>query len=153
MPRKPADARAMTALRGPDAPLPPPDTLSAEERRIWLRITATKPASWFDEGNAPMLEAYCEASTQRRVVTKAIHAAHARGDYKTEARLEKRFCQLAATQCSLATKLRLTVQYLVSIKDRKLQQRGSTVARTNDPLLGGTAAGWEDPDPKGRKDN
>src|SRR4051812_47720424 len=39
-------------------PLSPPESLTARQKELWKEIVVSKPASWFDRSNAPLLAGY-----------------------------------------------------------------------------------------------
>lgn len=52
--------------------LPAPDCLLPEEREAWDRITATKAADFFDDGNAQLLVEFCRLTTSLELVAGQI---------------------------------------------------------------------------------
>jgi hypothetical protein len=128
-----------------DVPPPPPPHLSEPAARLWFTITTAKPADYFDAGSEPLLETYCEttahvnwlAAELNRARSSRMKAATAKEQYFKLAGvkdLERRICQLGATQGKLAAKLKLTVQSTIHRKSGKILERG-----TGDSLLGGEA--------------
>jgi hypothetical protein len=91
---------------------------------------------WFDAGNEPLLETYCEttahvnwlASQLNLARSSRLKARTAEEQYYKLAGmkdLEQRICQLGRTQAKLAVKLKLTVQNQIDRKSRKILERGT----------------------------
>jgi hypothetical protein len=140
MPRISADARSLAAFRAGAAPPSPPQHLSRPAAAVWREIASSRPPDYFDAGNFPLLELYCETTAHSRELAKKLERfrrANAWGEAKG---WERRYALLAAVLVSVGTKLRLTVQSAVSIRSGKLQERGQTGDRHDpDRLLGGDA--------------
>jgi hypothetical protein len=116
---------------------PAPQRLNAAAKAIWREIVDDRPADWFRAGNWELLEEYCEFLVQQRACLDALAKLQpAEEGYPALLRSASR---LATTLTTLATKLRLTVQWDVQAKSRKTDEKGQPA---HDPLLGGLA--WQE---------
>jgi hypothetical protein len=145
----------MDPLREEEQPLEAPTDLSPRAAKIWDEVVASKPSGWFDAGSAELLHSFCEVSAHIEALLAELRKGfkwplpppktksekyYAEKFYKLagSAGLEKRINALASVQATLATKLRLSVQYLISRHSRKITDAGVTAGST-DTLLGGDA--------------
>lgn len=132
MPRKSAEAisselfRAAPKLRGA------PSRLNSTARQIWKEIVEDRPADWFRAGNWELLEQYCAIQAQQRGCLDAIAKLDPLA--KEYNQLLRAVARLSSTSTTLATKLRLTVQWDVGFQSRKTGEKGEV---RSDPLLGG----------------
>ena len=63
MPRRTAEARAASLLHAGVTPPPPPKDLSAAARDLWVSITRSKPADWWQgEGGLRLLRRFVRVS-------------------------------------------------------------------------------------------
>jgi len=138
MPRISAESRSAALFRAQLKRRPVPRRLKPAAKAIWQDIVDDRPADWFRAGNWELLEQYCELLVQQRGCLDALTKLEPTDDgYPGLLRSASR---LAATLTTLATRLRLTVQWDVQAKSRKTDERGEG---TRDPLLGGLA--WPAP--------
>lgn len=78
--RKSAEAHLATVETIPRQP--PPQDLSAFEAQLWMAVTSTKPADWFQADTLPLLRSYVR------------HCAHAaKIDQEMDELLDKRFTE------------------------------------------------------------
>ena len=138
MPRISAESRGAAAFRaGGQVPEPPP-TLDKDGAAVWREIAASKPADWFDPGTHGMFEGYCEATVHMRHLHKELRALRKRGTEGEQKAMEKRVALVWASMCTMATKLRLSVQANMEWHSRKIGERGAEDT-ASDRLLGGHA--------------
>ena len=52
----------------------PPEDLTPEESAVWSKVTATKPAEWWDAGSVPLLAQYCRAVVQSELVGDLVRS-------------------------------------------------------------------------------
>ena len=142
MPRISAEARAAAALRAGGTPPTPPAHLGKDAKAVWIKIAASKPADWFDDGAQVLLERYCETTVQARRIAKRLEALMKAGAWKDAKEFEKRLVLMSQAQTTLATKLRLSVQAIMDRRSGKVGERG-VKASEPDRLLGGQAV-WGD---------
>ena len=95
--------------------LSPPKSLTARQKELWKVITLSKPASWFDQSNAPLLSGYVKAIASHEFLgaqSDTIEAtlADGAGNLKTLNRLHAMIERQARLIQTFATKLRLTQQ-------------------------------------------
>jgi hypothetical protein len=131
MPRQSIEARAAAAWRKgrvlPDAP----KHLSDKAKLLWVNIVSSKPPDWFDEGNYPLLAMYCDLATTAEELSAARSALPVQ--HREAARLRRAHLATATVMCTLAVKLRLSVQNTIDRRSGILNERGSP----RHPLLGG----------------
>lgn len=134
MPRISAESRSAAMFRAQLKKRPAPRRLNPAAKAVWHEIVDDRPADWFRAGNWELLEQYCELFVQQRACLDALARLQpAEEGYPALLRSASR---LAATLTTLATKLRLTVQWDVGAKSRKTDEKGEG---SHDPLLGGVA--------------
>src|SRR5215217_4377565 len=94
--------------------LAPPKLLTARQKELWKEITLSKPASWFDHSNAPLLSGYVKAIASHEFLASQSDAIEATladgGDLKTLNRIHAMIERQARLIQTFATKLRLTQQ-------------------------------------------
>jgi phage terminase small subunit len=130
MARISAEARSGASYRaGGEAP-EPPSYMSAEARKVWREITASRPVDFFDAGSAVLLESFVVFAVHGRAVLKRMADA---GE-TDNGRLTRQAALIGATLAALASKLRLTVQARVDRKSRIVDEDNRGAA---DDLLGG----------------
>ncbi|MGY0634389.1 hypothetical protein [Luteimonas sp. A478] len=93
----------------------PPDDLTEEEAAVWAKVTATKPAEWWDAGSVPLLTEYCRADVQSDLVADLVRSTGKAmladpGELDRYKELRKIQAGLAAQKVSLARSMRLTQQ-------------------------------------------
>jgi hypothetical protein len=151
MPRQSVEAKAGARFRArPQNTLPePPEHLSQEARKLWVRILTSKPSDWFDEGNLPILAQYCDlVAEQAKMVLQRNELDQLKpfGVVERTELIQARIAQnraireTAATAAILAAKLRLTVQNVISSKSRILDEKqpeAVVVAAARSSLLAG----------------
>jgi hypothetical protein len=103
MPRRSAEARVGAYFRTGGKPLGPPAHMTADTKRIWHVITASKPPDYFSPASGPLLEAFCEALVMHRFYMSMWREDRANAGYL------KSICMLNASLSQLATKLRLAI--------------------------------------------
>jgi hypothetical protein len=126
-------------LRAGGAPPRAPKHLSKAAAIVWAEIAISKPADFFDPGARLLLETYCEVAVQARTITKRLGRLRKASAWEEMKAWEKRLTNLATTQATLATKLRLSIQALVDRHSRGLLETGQPHEKSADPLLGGRA--------------
>ena len=110
MPRRSKDIEGLVRLV--PAPLrerlAPPARLNAEQAAIWREVAASRPAGWFDEATAPLLEALVTSTWELRRIDAALREQ----EPGSEAYPGLTRCKAATMQQlkSLATSMRLTNQ-------------------------------------------
>lgn len=115
----------------------PPAELSAEECDVWARVTATKPAEWWDAGSVPLLAQYCRAVVQSELVAELVSTTGKAmltdpDELARYKELRKIQAALSGEMTSLATKMRLTQQ------SRYRADKAETTSRRG----GGAAKPW-----------
>ncbi|PTR14473.1 hypothetical protein C8R31_106146 [Nitrosospira sp. Nsp2] len=95
--------------------LAPSKSLTARQKELWKEITLSKPASWFDHSNAPLLSGYVKAIASHETLASRSDAIEATladgdGDLKTLNRIHAMIERQARLIQTFATKLRLTQQ-------------------------------------------
>src|SRR5690625_7625322 len=98
----------------------PPEDLTPEESAVWAKVTATKPAEWWDAGSAPLLAQYCRAVVQSELVGDLVRSTGKAmltdpDELDRYKELRKIQAALASEMTSLARSMRLTQQS----RDRK----------------------------------
>jgi hypothetical protein len=98
-----------------DARLSPPGSLTDRQEELWEGIISSKPASWFDHSNSPLLVGYVKSIASHEILASrsdAIEAtlADGNGDLKTLNRFHAMIERQARLIQTFATKLRLTQQ-------------------------------------------
>jgi hypothetical protein len=63
MARKSVASMSVAKVAKKDSRLPPPSSLTKEQRVMWLAITSSRPSDWFTVDAGIMLLAYIKAST------------------------------------------------------------------------------------------
>lgn len=99
----------------PSRMLEPPESLAPDEVEVWAHVVATKEAAWWDAGSVPLLEQYCRAVVQARMlsgqVQQCAEALQTEPDqldtYKDLRRLQ---AQLSSEIIALARSMRLSQQ-------------------------------------------
>jgi hypothetical protein len=96
-------------------PLSPPESLTARQKELWDAIVLSKPASWFDQSNAPLLAGYVKSIASHQFLASKSDAIEATlidgdGDLKTLNRIHAMIERQARLIQTFATKLRLTQQ-------------------------------------------
>ena len=86
----------------PAVPFPPPASLSEAARTVWVDLVSAHDAEHFQEGDATLLSAYCEAAALSAAAAQALQA----GD---DSRL-KVWERSTAIMASLSLRLRLGPQ-------------------------------------------
>ena len=114
-----------------------PDDLTPEESAVWAKVTATKPAEWWDGGSAPLLAQYCRAVVQSELVGDLVRSTGKAmltdpDELVRYKELRKIQAALAAEMTSLARSMRLTQQSRYNAKN------SDTAARK----AGGPAKPW-----------
>lgn len=94
--------------------LDPPDDLNAAESAIWRRIVASRPAGYFEAGDAELLRAFCAASgffeaACRDVRERGVLVANDKGVLVKNPALGA-VANLSSSMKALGTALRLTQQ-------------------------------------------
>jgi hypothetical protein len=107
--------------------------MTPAERAIWYEILKSKPASWFDAGSLLLLERYCCLAIQARQLTVELRTADDRPAIRSIIR--KELNQVSMCMTALAAKCRLSVQSVVDVKSRMLDEKGQKEEEAN--LLGG----------------
>jgi phage terminase small subunit len=104
MPRKSRAAQEIAPYMRPTEvlPLPPPTTLSEPARTVWIHLVSAHEPEHFQEGDATLLQQYCEASA---LAAKAAAALQAGDDTRL-----KIWERATAIMASLALRLRLGPQ-------------------------------------------
>ena len=115
----------------------PPEDLTPEESAVWSKVTATKPAEWWDAGSAPLLAQYCRAVVQSELVGDLVRSTGKAmltdpDELDRYKELRKIQAALASEMTSLARSMRLTQQSRYNAKN------SDTAARK----AGGTAKPW-----------
>jgi hypothetical protein len=134
MPRQSVEAKAGARFRArPSNTLPqPPEHLSPEARTLWVRILASKPCDWFEEGNLPILAQYCDLVAEQAKmvlhrneldVLKPIDVTERTELIQARINQNRAIRETAATSAILAAKLRLTVQNTIDRKSRILDEK------------------------------
>lgn len=94
--------------------LPPPDSLTQEEKDIWISVTDTMPADWFTDADAPLLVDYCRGVIRQNHLAERINSFGGtpadKDEYKMYSDLLKDSCRLSQTIKTAAASLRLTQQ-------------------------------------------
>lgn len=72
--RKSEASLEMVASVEPIPRMPPPAQLSEFEAEVWVQITATKPADWFNADTIPLLVSYCKHISHAAVLDDQISA-------------------------------------------------------------------------------
>jgi len=104
--------------------------MSKEANARWQDIVGSKVPGFFGPGSLPLLRSYIELNI---IQEQLLARRRETGDDDDAARLERRIGALATVLCTLATKLRLSVQAEVERHSRKISQRPVP----SHPLLGG----------------
>jgi hypothetical protein len=123
-----------------------PKHLTKLAARVWQEIVLSKPVDWFDPGSLILLENYCELAVQARAIVKSQQNLRRTGaGLRYAEELERRHTRITGTLTTLATKLRLSVQWLITRQSRKITEQGQQPrgAKRPDTLLGGQAV-WGD---------
>lgn len=97
----------------PAAVLTPPSTFTARQKELWKEIVLARPASWFDNSNAPLLVGYVKAIVSHEILSTrsdAIEATLTDADLKLLNRVHGMIERQAKLIQTFATKLRLTQQ-------------------------------------------
>lgn len=111
--RKPDGERHLASVTVlPVGPAKAPDTLTAEQGKIWTETVASKPPEWFGRDSAPILESYCIAIARRRYISARIEHQMSLKQPSARKCAELLALEVKQTQviASLATKMRLTQQ-------------------------------------------
>ena len=95
--------------------LDPPDDLPSEQREIWLRVTASRPAEWFGGEHLDMLRSYTRHVVYADTIARTLDTVRAEwladperlADYKDLYKLHELQSRAAA---QWATRMRLTQQ-------------------------------------------
>lgn len=118
----------------------PSQPLTELEQHIWDSVISSHPAGFFEPCHVHMLEEYCKAITQSRVVDKLILEINlkivAKNDYELNRyrTLQTLKSQIVRDASSLATRLRITKQAISEVKSARMKK--------NAPALGDKAP-WE----------
>jgi hypothetical protein len=145
MPRRSADdTRRIVHLRGEHPQRPA--GVSPEAAVLWQRIVAERPAGYFDAGNLPLLEMYCQAAGIARGIADLV--ARTPVLHPDAAAVEQRRTRMAAHLGMLAKKLRLTPQAQIDRRSRMLDETGLGEEAAADPLLGGKRCPRSHPCPR-----
>src|SRR5262245_4426986 len=118
MSRQSAAAMAMAVI-GPTgietvARAAPPETLTEEQREIWLTIVNRMPANWFPAETHCLLEQYCRHVTRARRVAQLLAALEASREFEPSdyQKLLHEEARQTTTIAMLAMKMRLAQQAL-----------------------------------------
>ena len=115
MARKSAAELAVAQATELDRRPPPPADLSEYQAQVWMAVTATKPADWFQADCLPVLVAYVKHISTAAILDQQIDAIdpEALRD-KDDLRHYERLLNMREKQTRLitscATKMRLTPQ-------------------------------------------
>jgi phage terminase small subunit len=96
----------------------PPDYLSIESAREWVKICRPLPHDWFTEEMWPVLACHCQNIVTLKRITKELNSQndiHGR-IFANLSRLQMQYADLVSR---IATKLRLTPQSRHAVSDSK----------------------------------
>jgi hypothetical protein len=116
MAKKPSASLTVVPPKPPvDARLVSPESLTGRQKELWEGIISSKPASWFDHSNSPLLVGYVKSRASPEALALRSDAIEATldqgdGDLKTLNRLHAMIERQARLIQTFATKLRLTQQ-------------------------------------------
>jgi len=114
MAKKSAASMSVVASITPkDSRLPPPASLTARQKELWLEIVASKSADWFTVDAQSLLVGYVKAIVSHEVLAQRVdfmEASDERLDLKDEDKLYAMLERQARLVQSFATKMRLTQQ-------------------------------------------
>ncbi len=139
MPRISAEERSASMYRAGGVAPVAPDTLTADQKKIWRDVVSAKPADWFDTGNLALLRRYCWLVSRSDRVTGALEEAEPGSERALL--LIKELTPLNAAVATFARQLRLTVQAQIGTKDRKITEKGS--AQVEDDALFVGKSKWQ----------
>ena len=91
-------------------PYPPPRSLSASAKKIWVKVMAAKGREWFDDGNLDILEVYCTNMSIAKLLTPMAEKALVEGDMPLFFQLRKEASSLTTSTTQQARSMRLTQQ-------------------------------------------
>jgi hypothetical protein len=118
MPRKSPEAIAGMYQRHAGKSMSPPSHLEPDVAAIWKAVAGSRPPDFFNVGNAPLLEAYCEALVMQRFYV---------GIWRDDPNKDhvRSITMLSTTLASLATKLRLA--------NTSIDKRSGILSEQGDP--------------------
>lgn len=140
MARMSAEARSAAAHKSGGKPPSPPVGFGEAETKIWRDIVRQKPLGWFDAGSLPLLGQYCR--TLVLAERTAVHLMAMPVDDPDAVEVGKHLVRLNGSVTTIATKLRLSVQGMVSSRSGMLAETNE-LPDAGDNLLGGAAV-WGD---------
>lgn len=123
-------ASIATVTPMPVRTLQPPPDLGVDEAEVWERVVATRSVDWWDAGNIPLLEQYCRAVVQSRMLAGQVAAvgvklAEGRDVIKTYKELRKMQSAISHEITTLARSMRLTQQAQYTKDKAGIASRGA----------------------------
>jgi hypothetical protein len=127
--KKSAAALSISRPSRPGDLPPPPDTLDAAGRALWVEIVESKPADWFGPDSLPILEDYVQAVGMSRYLAGQVEKAKALGDGDVLKQYLDMRDKESRRAVSLATKMRLTQQSRYGARDAERADKKAKGAR------------------------
>ena len=131
MPKKSALQMSVAQSTELDRRIPPPADLTEYQAQLWMSITATKPADWFQADCLPLLSAYCKHISTAAVIDQQIDAVEP--EQITDLKFLRQYQKLLDMRekqtraiASLATKMRLTPQSRYDTQKASAADRGTS---------------------------
>lgn len=118
MPRQSAAALAVVPAAVPLLPgrPQPPAYLPDDAADLWRRVTASRPADYFDAASLPTLETMVRAMAEHRRLMAVCESTDPASDPAGYGKLARSADMMAARASQAATRLRLTHQSIVDAR-------------------------------------